>query len=231
MRVSTPPPASRAGSEEANRTRRGVLGDVERLDAQPVAAQQHPTAVAFGDREREHAVQVVDEPVTPVVVAPSATPRCRCARRSGSRARAARARSCCSCRCSRSRRWRGPSSRVDHRLGAGFGQVDDLEATMTRARPCPLTMRRRHPGRGAPSSPPWPTPQQDRVPGHRDAPRRWLRTSLRPYRVIRRSCRGVTAGRCAPVRAGPRTALVGATLEDLVLDRAAQALGLRVVAV
>ena len=48
--------------------RDGALGQVQRLDAQPVAAEQHPAAVPLDDREREHAVQAVDESVAPVVV-------------------------------------------------------------------------------------------------------------------------------------------------------------------
>ena len=68
MRVSTPPPASSAGSDDANRTRLRVLGDVERFDAEPVASEQNPSAVALDDREREHSEQPVDEAVAPVVV-------------------------------------------------------------------------------------------------------------------------------------------------------------------
>jgi hypothetical protein len=45
-----------------------VLGHVQRFDAQPVAAEQHPAAVPLDDREREHALEAVDEAVTPVVV-------------------------------------------------------------------------------------------------------------------------------------------------------------------
>ena len=68
MRVSTPPPATSAGSDEANRTRLRILGDVQRLDAEPVAAEQHPAAVPLDDRECEHPEEPVDEAVTPVVV-------------------------------------------------------------------------------------------------------------------------------------------------------------------
>ena len=46
----------------------GVLGDVERFDAEPVASEQNPSAVALDDREREHSEQPVDEAVAPVVV-------------------------------------------------------------------------------------------------------------------------------------------------------------------
>ena len=63
-----PPPASSAGSDDANRMRDALLGQVQRLDAQPVTAEQHPAAVPLDDREREHAVEAVDEAVTPVVV-------------------------------------------------------------------------------------------------------------------------------------------------------------------
>ena len=45
-----------------------VLGQVQRFDAEPIAAEQHPAAVTLDDREREHAEQVIDEAVAPVVV-------------------------------------------------------------------------------------------------------------------------------------------------------------------
>ena len=122
-----------AGEQRGKRRRepdaRGVLGDVQRFDAQSVAAEQYPPAVALDDREGEHALEVVDEPVAPMVVAleqnlgvaggeeavavadqvlpqflvvvDSAVPG------------------------------DGQSQlRIDHRLGARFGQIDDLQATM-----------------------------------------------------------------------------------------------------
>ena len=111
-----------------------VLGQVQGLDAEPVPAQQHAAAVAFDDGEREHAVQVGDEVVAPVVVGleqhlgvavreePVAVPG-QFAPQLLVVVDAA-----------------VPGNRqaqfgVDHRLGAGFGQVDDLEATMTKCYP------------------------------------------------------------------------------------------------
>ena len=44
----------------------GVLGQVQRLDPEPVAGQQHAAGVALDDREGEHAVEAVDEAVAPV---------------------------------------------------------------------------------------------------------------------------------------------------------------------
>jgi hypothetical protein len=45
------------------------LGQVQRLDAQPIAGEHHAAGVALGDDEREHAVQVRDDVGAPVVVA------------------------------------------------------------------------------------------------------------------------------------------------------------------
>ncbi len=42
-----------------------ILGDVQRFDAKPVTAEQHPAAVALDDREGEHALEVLDEPCRP----------------------------------------------------------------------------------------------------------------------------------------------------------------------
>ena len=41
--------------------RRASSRQVQRLDAEPVAAEHHPAAVALGDREGEHAVEALDE--------------------------------------------------------------------------------------------------------------------------------------------------------------------------
>jgi hypothetical protein len=137
------------GKRRCESNARGVLGDVQRLDAQPVAAQQYPPAVALDDRKGEHALEVIDEPVAPVVVAleqdlgvaggeeavavadqvlpqflvvvDAAVPGDR-----------------------------QPQLRVDHGLGARLGQVDDLQATVTERdsalRPHPGAVRtpRRH---------------------------------------------------------------------------------------
>ena len=46
----------------------GLLGDVEGLDAEAVAGEHEPPAVALGDGEREHADEPVDEPLAPRVV-------------------------------------------------------------------------------------------------------------------------------------------------------------------
>jgi hypothetical protein len=47
----------------------GRLGEVQRLDAQPVAGEHHAPGVPLGDDEREHPVQVRDDVGAPVVVA------------------------------------------------------------------------------------------------------------------------------------------------------------------
>ena len=62
-----------AGREQRRQRRRepqpaGRLGQVERLDAEPVPGQDHPAAVQLGDGEREHAHEVADAVDTPAVV-------------------------------------------------------------------------------------------------------------------------------------------------------------------
>jgi hypothetical protein len=62
-----------AGGEQGGQRRgepdpAGDLGDVERLDAQPVAGEHETSGPALVQREREHPVEVVDAPCTPPVV-------------------------------------------------------------------------------------------------------------------------------------------------------------------
>ena len=127
-----------AGQQGGQRRREpdpvGVLADVERFDAQAVAAQQHSTAVAFDDGEGVHAFEVVDELVAPMVVAleqhlgvavreePVAVAHQFVAQRlvvvdaavPGDRQ---------------------PEFGVDHGLRAGLGEVDDLQSAMPEGDP------------------------------------------------------------------------------------------------
>ena len=159
---------------------RRVLGDVERLDAEPIASEQHPSAVAFDDREREHAEEAVDETVAPVVVgleqhlgvAVGEEPVAVLAQL------AAQLLVVVDAAVPRNGQ---PEVGVDHRLRAGFGQIDDFQATMTKRDPalrphaCGVGTPRLH-GLGH---------RRDRGDvrgnGRRVAPRRWLRTPVRPY--------------------------------------------------
>jgi hypothetical protein len=46
----------------------GGLVEVERLDAEPVSAQDQPAGVLLEDREREHAEEMIDAAQTPLGV-------------------------------------------------------------------------------------------------------------------------------------------------------------------
>ena len=63
--VSTPPPASSAGSVDAKRSR-PASADVERLDAEAVAREDQPPGLVLDDGEGEHAVEMVDAADAPV---------------------------------------------------------------------------------------------------------------------------------------------------------------------
>ena len=148
MRVSTPPPASSAGSDDANRMRDGVLGEIQRFDAEAVAAEQHPPAVALDDREGEHALEVVDEPVAPVVVALEQ----HLGVAGGEEAVAVADQVLPQFLVVVDAAVPGdgqPELRIDHRLGARLGQIDDLQATMTERDPAlrPHARPVRTPGR------------------------------------------------------------------------------------
>src|SRR3546814_5144349 len=56
----------RQGRREAQAAR--AFGEVERLDAKPVARQHHAAAVPLQDREGEHAVEPLDAALAPGVV-------------------------------------------------------------------------------------------------------------------------------------------------------------------
>src|SRR3546814_10835879 len=56
----------RQGRREAAAAR--AFGEVERLDAKPVARQHHAAAVPLQDREGEHAVEPLDAALAPAVV-------------------------------------------------------------------------------------------------------------------------------------------------------------------
>ena len=127
-----------AGEQRGKRGResdaRRVLGEVQRLDAEPVAAEQHPAAVALDDREGEHAVQALDEPVAPVVVgleqhlgvAVGEEPVAVLAQLATQLLVVVDA---------AVPRDGQPQIGVDHRLRARFGQIDDLQATMAERDP------------------------------------------------------------------------------------------------
>ena len=101
---------------------------VERLDAEAVARQEEPAALAVPDREREHAVEALDAARRPTPRRRGRPPRCRCA--SGRRGPSA------------SSSTRSSLEVVDlavvveddvaglvrHRLAAGGGEIDDREA-------------------------------------------------------------------------------------------------------
>ena len=142
-----------AGEQRGKRRRepdaRGVLGDVQRFDAQSVAAEQYPPAVALDDREREHALEVVDEPVAPVVVALEQDLGVA----GGEEAVAAADQVLPQFLVVVDAAVPGdgqPELRIDHRLGARFGQVDDLQAAMAERDPalrphaCPVRAPGRH---------------------------------------------------------------------------------------
>src|ERR1700722_4682358 len=144
-----------AGQQRRQRRREpdpvGVFGHVERLDAEPVATEQHPAAVAFDDGESEHAFEVADEVVAPAGV--GLEQNLAVAVREEAVAVALKL---------------GPQFLVvvdatvpddgqtevgiDHRLSAGFSQVNDFETTVTESdstlRPNARSIRssRRHHG-------------------------------------------------------------------------------------
>ena len=128
--------------------RDGVLGEVQRLDAEPVAAEQHPAAVALDDREGEHALEAVDEAVAPVVVGLEQDLGVAV----GEEAVAVADQLLPQLLVVVDAAVPGDGEaqvRVDHGLGARFGQVDDLQATMAERDPAlrPHSRPVRTPGR------------------------------------------------------------------------------------
>ncbi len=113
----------------------GVLADVQRFDAQPVAAEQHAAAVALGYGEREHPVQPIDELLTPPVVV-------RLEQHLGVAVReepvtvpgelVAQGFVVVDAAVPGDRQ---PEVGVHHRLRTGLRQVDDLQPTMTECHP------------------------------------------------------------------------------------------------
>ena len=65
--VSIPPPASERGQRGREAQRPVGLGEVERLDPEPVAHERDAPGVALGDREGEHAREAVDAGLAPAV--------------------------------------------------------------------------------------------------------------------------------------------------------------------
>ena len=111
-----------------------VLGQIQRLDAEPVPAEQHPAAVALDDGEREHAFEVADEVVAPAVV--GLEQNLAVAVREEPVAVALELASQFLVVVDAAVPGDGQAQiGVDHRLRAGFGQVDDFEATMTEGYP------------------------------------------------------------------------------------------------
>ena len=125
-----------------------ILGDVQRFDAKPVTAEQHPAAVALDDREGEHALEVIDEAVAPAVVrlekdlgvAVGEEPVAVAGQLTAQVLVVVDA--------------AVPADgqaefRIDHGLSPGLGQIDDFEAAVTQCNPAlrPHACRVRTPGR------------------------------------------------------------------------------------
>ena len=124
-----------AGQQRRQRRREpdpvAVLGHVQRLDAEPVAAEQHATAVALDDGEGEHPFEVADEIVAPAVVGLEQNLAVAVREESVAVALKLAAQLLVVVDAA------VPDDRqaelgVDHRLRAGFGQIDDFQATMTK---------------------------------------------------------------------------------------------------
>ena len=106
-----------------------VLGQVQRFDTQPIAAEQHPAAVTLDDREREHAQQVIDEAIAPVVV--GLEQNLGVAGREEPVAELAKFPPQLLVVVDAAVPADGkPQLRIDHRLSTRLGQVDDLQAAM-----------------------------------------------------------------------------------------------------
>ena len=113
---------------------RRVLGQVQRFDAEPVAAEQYAAAVTLDDREGEHAVQPVDESIAPVVVGLQQHLGVAVREKpvAGLAEFAAQLLVVVDAAVPRDGK---TQLRVDHRLLARFRQVDDLKATVTERDP------------------------------------------------------------------------------------------------
>ena len=127
-----------AGQQRGQRRREAhavrVLGDVEGFDAEPVAPEQHPTAVPLDDGEGEHPVQPVDEPVAPPVVGLEQ----HLGVGGGEEAVAVSGQFAPQILVVVDAAVPGDGQTqvgVDHRLRAGLGQVDDLQAAVAECDP------------------------------------------------------------------------------------------------
>ena len=130
MRVSDAAAGQQRGQRRGEPDPVGVSSvEVQRLDAEPVAAEQHPAAVALDDREGEHALEVVDEVVAPAVV--GLEQHLGVAVREEAVAVALQLVAQLLVVVDAAVPGDGqPQLGVDHRLRAGLGQVDDLQAAV-----------------------------------------------------------------------------------------------------
>ncbi len=104
------------------------LGEVQRLDAEPVPAQDYPARVTLGDAEREHTFETLHEALSPAVVAfqehisiagreEAVSPLLEFATELGVVVDAA------------VEGYGQPELGLYHRLGAAVGEVNDLQAS------------------------------------------------------------------------------------------------------
>ena len=125
-----------------------ILGEVQRFDAEPVTAEQHPAAVALDDREGEHALEVFDEPVAPAVVRLEQDLGVAVGEEAVAVADQLTAQVLVVVDTAVPAD--GQSEfRIDHGLSPGLGQIDDFQAAVTKRDPAlgPHTRRVRTPGR------------------------------------------------------------------------------------
>ncbi len=124
-----------AGQQRRQRRRKPdsvtVLGHVQRLDAEAIAAEQHPTAVALDDGEGEHAFEVADEIVTPAVVGLEQNLAVAVREESVAVALKLAAQFLVVVDAAVPGNCQAEVG-IDHRLRAGFGQIDDFQTTMTK---------------------------------------------------------------------------------------------------
>ena len=167
--MSTSPARSSAGSVEAKRRPAG-LGQVQRLDAEAVAREHEPAAVALGDGEGEHALEAIDAALPPaavglehdlgVAVGEEAQP--------GGLELAPQLAVVVDAAVEDDRQ---PELGVDHRLRAALGEVDDPQPPVAQGDARRAPTPRGRPGRAAPGRRP------SGRPGRR---RRRRRTTARP---------------------------------------------------
>jgi len=127
-----------AGQQRGQRRREpdpvAVLGEVHGLDAEPVPAQQDASAVAFDDGEREHAMEVTDEVVAPAVIGLEQDLGVAVREEPVAVLRQLAAQLLVVVNAAVPGDGQA-QLRVDHRLRAGLGQVNDLKATVTERDP------------------------------------------------------------------------------------------------